>query len=72
LLAIYCGPVTTATPIEQAILDRLNALEANQRRLENELAARDERIRELEQRLDIEPQTDTGVDPLITNFEMKF
>jgi len=65
LLAIYCGPLNAATATEQAILDRLNALEENQRHLESKLAARDRRIRELEQRLDIDPETDATVDHVI-------
>jgi hypothetical protein len=49
------GPLQAATPTEQAILERLAALEQNQRRLESELQARDARIRELEQRLETQP-----------------
>ena len=43
---------------EQAILERLAQLEANQRRLEAELERRDSRIQQLEQRLDTSSASD--------------
>ncbi|MEZ5572574.1 MAG: hypothetical protein R3E64_11190 [Halioglobus sp.] len=48
-------PAKAATDTEQAILERLAALEANQRKLESELRARDARIEELETRLQQQP-----------------
>ena len=53
--SLYCATALADTATEQAILARLTALEQNQSRLEAELAARDERIRDLEQRLESQP-----------------
>jgi hypothetical protein len=54
-ILFHGGPLQAATSTEQAILERLAALEQNQRRLESELQARDARIRDLEQRLVTQP-----------------
>jgi hypothetical protein len=56
-LSFAVTPAHAATATEQAILDRLAALEVNQRELENELRARDARIQELEKRLAQQPVT---------------
>lgn len=53
--SIYCASVAADTSTEQAILARLAALEQNQRKLEEELDAKDARIQELEQRLGAQP-----------------
>jgi hypothetical protein len=53
--SIYSASAAAATSTEQAILARLAALEQNQRKLEEELDAKDARIQELEQRLAIPP-----------------
>jgi len=54
---IYGGPLLADTQTERAILERLTALEQNQRKLEEELQAKDRRILELEQRLGESPET---------------
>jgi hypothetical protein len=51
VVGVYSGASTADSTTEQAILERLAQLEANQRRLETELDKRDARIQELEQRL---------------------
>lgn len=51
-VGVYSAETTAASAAEQAILERLAQLEANQRRLETELEKRDARIQELEQRLE--------------------
>lgn len=51
----YCATALADTATEQAILARLAALEQNQRKLEEELDAKDARIQELEQRLAVQP-----------------
>ncbi|MEM9257012.1 MAG: hypothetical protein AAGA91_16340 [Pseudomonadota bacterium] len=53
-LLTFCSSAATASAAEQAILDRLNALEAKQQQLESALAQRDQRIRELEERLQLD------------------
>jgi len=58
VLSLQAATTHAATSAEQAILDRLAALEANQRRLETELKARDARIEELENRLAQQPAAD--------------
>ena len=55
-LLIFCGPVISATESEQAILDRLTALEENQHRLEAELKTKDARIQELERRIETQQE----------------
>jgi len=57
LLALSGSPAS-ASDMDREILRRLQALEENQKRLEAELAARDARIRELEQRQGL-----TGAEP---------
>jgi hypothetical protein len=54
----YCATAVADSATEQAILARLAALEQNQRKLEEELDAKDARIQELEQRLAIQPAPD--------------
>lgn len=54
---IYGGPLVADSQTERAILERLTALEQNQRKLEEELQAKDRRILELEQRLGESPET---------------
>lgn len=52
VVAVYSGATAAATVTEQAILERLAQLEANQSKMEAELQKRDARIQELEQRLE--------------------
>ncbi len=54
ILFQFGGPGAKAAG-EDAILQRLLALEENQRRLEQQLAERDARVRELEARLGVGP-----------------
>jgi hypothetical protein len=54
-VSIYSANAVADTATEQAILARLAALEQNQRKLEEELDAKDARIQELEQRLALQP-----------------
>ena len=54
---MYGGPSAADSQTERAILERLTALEQNQRKLEEELQAKDRRILELEQRLGESPVT---------------
>jgi hypothetical protein len=56
---MYGGPSAADSQTERAILERLTALEQNQRKLEEELQAKDRRILELEQRLGESPETAT-------------
>jgi hypothetical protein len=53
--SFYGATAVADTATEQAILARLAALEQNQRKLEEELDAKDARIQELEQRLATQP-----------------
>jgi len=52
LPGIFLSPLASAVTLDEEILQRLQALEANQQKLEKELAERDRRITQLESQLE--------------------
>jgi hypothetical protein len=61
LAGALCAGTPAVASSESAILERLASLEANQRRLQAELAQRDQRISELEDRLGVSTGANTAL-----------